>query len=159
MEIGGWLRSLGLERYEAAFRENGVDETVLPKLTAEDLKDLGVTAVGHRRRSVVKAAPYVILCGLVRKVQQAGGASKEYELGRWEWREAAGDRSCTAPRPRFHVALTALGQCNSFAQHHGMAGCLTCTPFTARPKTRRRAGSSLRTYEGAANVLPIIRDI
>ncbi len=45
-----WLRSLGLEQYEAAFRENGVDEVVLPKLTAEDVKDLGVTAVGHRRK-------------------------------------------------------------------------------------------------------------
>jgi class 3 adenylate cyclase len=50
MEIVVWLRSLGLEQYEAAFRENGVDETVLPKLTAEDVKDLGVTAVGHRRK-------------------------------------------------------------------------------------------------------------
>jgi class 3 adenylate cyclase len=50
MDIGGWLRSLGLERYEAAFRENEIDETVLPKLTAEDLKDLGVTVVGHRRK-------------------------------------------------------------------------------------------------------------
>src|SRR5215475_12389801 len=50
MDIGGWLWTLGLEQYEAAFRENGVDETVLPKLTAEDVKDLGVTAVGHRRK-------------------------------------------------------------------------------------------------------------
>jgi class 3 adenylate cyclase len=50
MDIGGWLRSLGLEQYEAAFRDNGVDETILPKLTAEDVKDLGVTAVGHRRK-------------------------------------------------------------------------------------------------------------
>ena len=50
MDLAVWLRSLGLERYEAAFRENGVDETVLPKLTAEDVKDLGVTAVGHRRK-------------------------------------------------------------------------------------------------------------
>jgi class 3 adenylate cyclase len=50
MDIVVWLRSLGLEQYEAAFRENGVDETVLPKLTAEDIKDLGVTAVGHRRK-------------------------------------------------------------------------------------------------------------
>ena len=41
MDIGGWLRSLGLERYEAAFRENEINETVLPNLTAEDLKDLG----------------------------------------------------------------------------------------------------------------------
>jgi class 3 adenylate cyclase len=50
MDIVVWLRSLGLEQYEAAFRENGVDETVLPKLTAEDVKDLGITAVGHRRK-------------------------------------------------------------------------------------------------------------
>jgi hypothetical protein len=34
MDIGGWLRSLGLERYEAAFRENEIDETVLPNLTS-----------------------------------------------------------------------------------------------------------------------------
>ena len=51
MDIGGWLRSLGLERYEAAFRENEIDETVLPSLTHENLKDLGVTAVGHRRQA------------------------------------------------------------------------------------------------------------
>jgi class 3 adenylate cyclase len=50
MDVGGWLRSLGLERYEAAFRENEIDETILPKLTAEDLKDLGVVVVGHRRK-------------------------------------------------------------------------------------------------------------
>jgi hypothetical protein len=36
MDLGGWLRSLGLERYEAAFRENEMNEKVLPSLTAED---------------------------------------------------------------------------------------------------------------------------
>ena len=50
MDLGDWLRSLGLERYEAAFRENEIDETVLPNLTAEDLKELGVAALGHRRK-------------------------------------------------------------------------------------------------------------
>ena len=50
MDIASWLRSLGLERYEAAFRENEIDETVLRGLTSEDLKDLGVGAVGHRRK-------------------------------------------------------------------------------------------------------------
>jgi class 3 adenylate cyclase/predicted ATPase len=50
MDLGGWLRSLGLERYEGAFRENDIDETVLPNLTAEDLKELGVTVIGHRRK-------------------------------------------------------------------------------------------------------------
>ena len=50
MDLRGWLRSLGLEQYEAAFRENEIDETVLPSLTAEDLKDLGIGIVGHRRK-------------------------------------------------------------------------------------------------------------
>ena len=50
MDIAVWLRGLGLEQYEAAFRANAVDASVLPRLTAEDLKDLGVTLVGHRRR-------------------------------------------------------------------------------------------------------------
>jgi class 3 adenylate cyclase len=49
MDLGGWLRSLGLERYEAAFRDNEIDERVLPNLTAEDLKELGVAALRHRR--------------------------------------------------------------------------------------------------------------
>ena len=50
MELERWPRSLGLEQYEAAFRENAIDETVLPGLTAEDLKELGVGLVGHRRK-------------------------------------------------------------------------------------------------------------
>jgi len=50
MDLGGWLRSLGLEEYEAAFHKNHIDEAVLPNLTAEDLKDLGVGSIGHRRK-------------------------------------------------------------------------------------------------------------
>ena len=48
MDVADWLRQLGLERYEAAFRENDIDETVLPSLSEEHLKQLGVTALGHR---------------------------------------------------------------------------------------------------------------
>ena len=47
MDIVVWLRSLGLGEYEAAFRENEIDERVLPNLTAEDLKDIGVSIVGY----------------------------------------------------------------------------------------------------------------
>jgi len=50
VDIAVWLRGLGLKQYEAAFRANAIDASVLPRLTAEDLKDLGVTLVGHRRR-------------------------------------------------------------------------------------------------------------
>ena len=48
MDIVVWLRSLGLGKYEAAFRENDIDETVLPGLTHETLKELGVASIGHR---------------------------------------------------------------------------------------------------------------
>ena len=48
MDVMVWLRSLGLGKYEAAFRENDIDETVLPRLTHETLKELGVVSVGHR---------------------------------------------------------------------------------------------------------------
>jgi hypothetical protein len=50
MDLGGWLRSLGLQEYEAAFHKNHIDEAVLPNLTAEGLKDLGVGSIGHRRK-------------------------------------------------------------------------------------------------------------
>ena len=50
MDVAGWLRKLGLEQYEPAFRENKIDSEILPKLTAEDLKDLGVSSGGDRRR-------------------------------------------------------------------------------------------------------------
>lgn len=50
MEIGDWLRQLGLERYETAFRDNEIDAEILPRLTADDLKEMGVAAVGHRRK-------------------------------------------------------------------------------------------------------------
>ena len=48
MDVVVWLQGLGLGKYEAAFRENEIDETVLPSLTHETLKELGVAAVGHR---------------------------------------------------------------------------------------------------------------
>ena len=48
MDVVVWLWGLGLGKYEAAFRENEIDEAVLPSLTHETLKELGVAAVGHR---------------------------------------------------------------------------------------------------------------
>ena len=50
MDVGAWLHGLGLGEYEAAFLANKIDAAVLPRLTAEDLKDLGITLVGDRRR-------------------------------------------------------------------------------------------------------------
>src|SRR5450631_3426757 len=47
MDVGGWLRSLGLGQYEVAFRDNEIDGEVLSELTDQHLKDLGVS-LGHR---------------------------------------------------------------------------------------------------------------
>src|ERR1700682_6376038 len=49
MDIGGWLRGLGLGQYEATFRESEIDAEVLPELTESDLSQLGVP-LGHRKR-------------------------------------------------------------------------------------------------------------
>jgi class 3 adenylate cyclase/predicted ATPase len=50
LDIRAWLRELDLERYAEAFVANEIDADILPRLTADDLKDLGVALVGHRRR-------------------------------------------------------------------------------------------------------------
>ena len=42
MDIGEWLRSLDLGRYEEVFRDNEIDEQILPSLTTEDLREIGV---------------------------------------------------------------------------------------------------------------------
>ena len=50
MDVAEWLRGLGLERYASGFRDNDIDGEVLRRLTAEDLRELGVASIGHRRR-------------------------------------------------------------------------------------------------------------
>jgi class 3 adenylate cyclase len=50
IEIAQWLRALGLEQYVDSFRDNAVDASILPTLTADDLRDMGVALIGHRRR-------------------------------------------------------------------------------------------------------------
>ena len=50
MDVGGWLRGLGLGQYEEQFRDNKIDADLLPRLTVDDLKDIGVSLVGDRRR-------------------------------------------------------------------------------------------------------------
>ena len=56
IEIGAWLRSLGLEQYADAFRENAIDADVLRDLTADDLRELGVGPIGHRRKLLAAIA-------------------------------------------------------------------------------------------------------
>ena len=50
MDVRAWLESLGLDAYAQAFAANDVDAALLPSLTSDDLRDMGITSVGHRRR-------------------------------------------------------------------------------------------------------------
>jgi class 3 adenylate cyclase/predicted ATPase len=58
VDIAAWLHGLGLQQYESVFRGNDIDDAVLASLTAEDLKDLGITSVGHRRRLLEAIAAF-----------------------------------------------------------------------------------------------------
>jgi class 3 adenylate cyclase/tetratricopeptide (TPR) repeat protein len=49
VDVAAWLKNLGLGQYETAFRDDGIGEAVLPHLTVEDLKEIGVATVGDRR--------------------------------------------------------------------------------------------------------------
>jgi SAM domain (Sterile alpha motif) len=48
MDVAGWLRGLGFGQYETNFRDNKINADLLPRLTNDDLKDIGVSALGDR---------------------------------------------------------------------------------------------------------------
>src|SRR6516164_11729979 len=50
MDVAAWLRGLGLEKYTQLFRDNDIDGEILCGMTAADLKELGISSFGHRRR-------------------------------------------------------------------------------------------------------------
>jgi hypothetical protein len=71
--VAAWLRGLGLERYEGAFRDNDVDAAVLPQLTVDDLINIGVTSVGPWRKLLAAMA----------------ALAREQQAKLWELRAAA----------------------------------------------------------------------
>jgi class 3 adenylate cyclase/predicted ATPase len=80
VDIAAWLHSLGMQQYEAAFRDNAIDATVLPELTADDLKDLGVNLVGHRRKLLAAIAALRTDVGPVPEAPAAGPAAERRQL-------------------------------------------------------------------------------
>jgi class 3 adenylate cyclase/tetratricopeptide (TPR) repeat protein len=84
MDVGGWLRKLGLEQYQEQFRKNKIDADVLSQLTADDLKAIGVSAVGDRRKllaaigALARAPPAdTLACQPVPASQKASSRSVE----------------------------------------------------------------------------------
>ena len=49
-DIKAWLAGLGLDRYQETFEQNAIEADVLLELTSHDLREMGVAAVGHRRK-------------------------------------------------------------------------------------------------------------
>src|SRR5215471_5398930 len=86
MNVEDWLRSLGLERYAASFRDNEIDEQALPKLTAEDLRDLGVVLGSHRRTllaaiaAIGAAAPQAAAAAAPASAAEVGGGAERRQL-------------------------------------------------------------------------------
>jgi SAM domain (Sterile alpha motif) len=119
VDVAAWLKNLGLGQYEAAFRDNAIEGDLLPSLTAEDLKDLGVTIVGHRRK-------------LLDAIAALGPASKPTPPS------AAADRPATLPAP----AVSSQPQSRSGAdaeRRHDHSHVLRSRRLDkSRGKTRRR---------------------
>ena len=74
MDIAAWLRGLGLEQYESAFRANEIDEKVLASLTSEDLREIGVVLIGHRRRLLNAIAALATGAPIVTKTTVSHGS-------------------------------------------------------------------------------------
>ena len=69
MDIDGWLRGIGLAEYAEMFRANDIDIDLLGQLTNDDLKDIGVVSLGHRKKLLSAIAE---LAGIVPSTQQLG---------------------------------------------------------------------------------------
>jgi SAM domain (Sterile alpha motif) len=114
VDIATWLRRLGLQQYEQAFRDNAIGAAVLPELTADDLKDLGVTLVWHRRKLL--AAITALRCEDSSRLPAADKGGPLQSGGR--------SRSCSA------TLLTLLR--SRRASTPGPARCFGCVPEVRR---------------------------
>src|ERR1700737_4060734 len=86
MDVGGWLRNLGLGRYEPAFIENAIDNDVLPELTEGDLEKLGIP-LGDRKRLIKAIGAMPARSDNASTTTQAGGHAQS-----WPPRVAAAER-------------------------------------------------------------------
>ena len=98
MDVGAWLRGLDLGQYEPAFRENEIDAAVLSRLTADDLRDMGVTIVGHRRKLLDAIA--ALRAGGEPPSSQPTDAAPALQAERRQLRSCSPTWSAPQPSPR-----------------------------------------------------------
>ena len=71
MNLEAWLLGLGLEQYVRAFADNDIDTQTLHDLNGNNLKDIGVASVGHRKRLLAAIA------GLLEENPELASATKQ----------------------------------------------------------------------------------
>ena len=91
MDIGGWLRTLGLGQYEPTFVQNAIDTDVLPELTEGDLEKLGIP-LGDRKR-------------LIRAIKAMAGGSPSVPIAGEPAKDAQSDYSPTVGGERRHLTV------------------------------------------------------
>jgi hypothetical protein len=78
MDVADWLRTLGLQQYVAIFRQNDIDAELLPTLGADDLRELGISSLGHRKKLLAAIAELAVLSNVAaapEKLQDGVGLS------------------------------------------------------------------------------------
>ena len=79
MDVGVWLKELGLDHYAEAFDKNGVDGALLREITNEDLKDLGIARIADRKK-------------LLKAIAEISGGNRLAEAGPLPPAKAEGER-------------------------------------------------------------------
>ena len=103
MDVIEWLRSLGLEQYAPAFEQNHISPELLPSVTADDLKELGIASVGHRRAMLEALADLCARPAAAAEVsvpEPAAGSTAErrQQAGRIDRQALPGSRGDDRPR-------------------------------------------------------------
>ena len=125
MDVGGWLRGLGLGQYEEKFRDNKIDADLLPRLTVDDLKDIGVSAVGDRRRLLDAIA---VIAG--------AGPSRTFPLPRRSLLRSKGLESSAERRPITVMFCDLVGSTSLAASSTPRTGATSSTPISTRRRRR-----------------------
>ena len=94
MDVGGWLRNLGLGQYEANFRDNKIDVDVLADLTDGDLEKLGLP-LGDRKR-LLKAIPDLVGLHSATRISEPSVPARRQQLRNRFRPSAARSQSCSA---------------------------------------------------------------
>lgn len=119
MDVSAWLRQLGLGEYAAAFAANHIDPATLRQLTVDDLRDLGMNSVGHRRRLLEAIAQ-------LDRTRSESGAAAKYDTERRPVAVLVADLcgftalSRDLPDEQLHALLARyLGAADEIVKRHG----------------------------------------